>query len=51
MAAFTPCELFRRVLSGGQGDGFDLDELIGPAERGNTEQRAGRVVITAGEYV
>jgi hypothetical protein len=35
--------------SGGHGDGFDLDELIGPAERGDTEQRAGRVVITEGE--
>jgi hypothetical protein len=24
------------VLSGGHGDGFDLDELIGPAERGDS---------------
>jgi hypothetical protein len=37
--------------SGGHGDGFDLDELTGPAERGDTEQRAGRVVITEGEYL
>jgi hypothetical protein len=37
--------------SAGHGDRFDLDELMGPAERGDTEQRAGRVVITEEEYL
>ena len=35
-------------MSGGHGhrDGFDLHELIGPAEHGDAEQRARRIVIT-----